>query len=264
MTKKGKGKRRSGLPLNWRQNPRNPRQELGRLLGGLNVNQAPLRGLQSLFTVSELTQSELKGQVANREEKIRKLTQDLKEARDELAQPHARKSDDELTNLYYAGAQLVSKQANEIRVLKKDIQRVKDGGDRLKKTFADQLQHKDNQVAQVEREKVALDGTVQDLEARLASLTTDHDAASKVEQQLQDARSLIATLNGFVDNRNRVVDGLRASEARLLAEGADMFARLRHAEQLCYDWQATSDDQVRQIQQLADERARLLAGMASY
>ncbi|KAM0721822.1 hypothetical protein Q7P37_002747 [Cladosporium fusiforme] len=237
------------------------------LLSGAQLTLDIRSKLQKLVGDLSVSQARLKGEAVARQNQITNLNKALQGAHNELEKVRATnpkngtQSDDDLVKLYRAGTQLITKQAAEIKAVKFDLQRAIGTIASLKESSARKLQDKDKQGAQLEKEKMALEVTVQDLEARVASMATDNVAKGNTEQQLKDARALVNTLHGMIDKRNKTVGNLRACESRLLAENADLSERLGVEEDACEELQAISDEQAEHIQQLLADNARLLAGM---
>jgi hypothetical protein len=135
------------------------RHVLDRVTRGVPIPAPVYRHLLNLANSLEAGKSELKGHLYDRNAQIRHLKHELEKAR-------TLQSDDGLIQLYNAGGKLISKQADEIKELKRELQRGKDERERL----VPKLVEKDNQIAKVEDEKKNCREAMRRLQDRLAGL----------------------------------------------------------------------------------------------
>jgi chromosome segregation ATPase len=135
------------------------RHVLDRVTRGVTIPASVYRHLVNLANSLEAGKSELKGHLSDRNAQIRHLKHELEKA-------HALQSDDGLIQLYNAGGKLISKQADEIKDLKRELQRGKDERDRL----VPKLVERDKQIAKVEEEKKNCREAMRRLQDRLAGL----------------------------------------------------------------------------------------------
>jgi len=206
---------------------------------------------------------------------------------DELEQARRGYSgDDDLVKLYHAGATLVIKQAADIKKLQAEGRRGKDEQEQQNKESNLMMKEKDE-------EKAVLVYAVQELERRLASVTTEFmdtemdlkrqveevtgqlkaaaahssklegDLKRQVEEvagQLKTAAARSSKLEGDVVSANKTIDDLRRRES---AEGekAKLLNRLHKVEQHCEDYRSTATDQQKLIEKLSKENAKLVSDL---
>lgn len=273
-----------------------------RLLAHLAIPQSVEHHLLTLVNSLELVKSQLKAHVSERKERIKQLearatsqsndhslelaqvrashAMDVKVLKNELAQAHAEheleikrledeleqarrgySGKDDLVELYHAGATVITKQAAEIKKLQAESHRGKDEQERQSKDFTLKTKGKDE-------EKAALVEAVQQLESRIASLTTESTDAEKVLKhqvsdargQLKDAATRSSKLEGDLLAANKTIDVLRHLES---AEGdkADLLNRLRKVEQYCEGYRTTATDQQKIIEKLSKENTKLVGDL---
>jgi chromosome segregation ATPase len=196
-------------------------------------------------------ESELAQAHADHELEIQNLRDELEQARQGYS------GEDDLVKLYHAGTAVITKQAAEIKKLKAECQREKDGQERQDKDFILVMKEKDD-------EKAELVEAVQQLKGRLASLTTESSATEKdlkrqvenVKGQLKAAAARSSKLEGEVLAANKTIGDLRHCEP---AEGEKaLLSRLRRVEQHCEGYRSTATDQQNIIDKLSKENAKLV------
>jgi hypothetical protein len=181
---------------------------------------------------------------------------------DELEQARRGYSgDDGLVKLYHAGATLVIKQAADIKKLRAEGQRGKDEQEQQNKESTLIMKEKDE-------EKAVLVYAVQELERRLASVTTEFmdtemdlkRQVADVEGQLKTAAARSSKLEGDILAANKTIDDLRRHES---AEGekAKLLNRLNRVKQHCESYRSTATDQQKLIEKLSKENARLVGDL---
>jgi len=267
-----------------------------RLLTHLATPQSIKHDLLKLVNSLELAKSQLKAHLVERKEEIRQLqahaasqsddhslelaqvrtghAMDVKTLKDELAQAHAEHAletkrleneleqarrgysgDDDLVKLYHAGATVITKQAAEIKKLQAESQRGKDEQERQSKDF----------TLKAKEEKAVLVEAVQQLESRIALLTTESmDAEKALKRQISDARGQLkdatthsSKLEYNLFAANKTIDVLRRVES-VEGEKADLLNRLRRVEQHCEGYRTTATDQQKIIEKLSKENTKLV------
>ena len=163
--------------------------------------------------------------------------------------------------LYHAGTAVITKQAAEIKKLKAECQREKDEQERQNKDFTLKMKEKDEA-------KAVLIEAVQQLEGRLASLTTQFTKSDKdLKRQVADARGQVkaaaarsSKLEGDILAANTTINGFRRRES---AEGekADLLNKLRRVEQHCEGYRSTAIDQQKIIEKLSKENTKLVGNL---
>lgn len=270
-----------------------------RLLRRVAIPQSVEHRLLILVNELELAKSQLKAHLAERKTQITQLqvhaasqsgahtleltqartshAMDVKSLKEELAQAHADhelkvqsledeleqarrdySGDDDLVKLYHAGAAVITKQAAEIKKLKAEGQQEKDEREQQNKGFTVTMKEKDE-------EKEVLVYAVQQLEGRLASLTTEFtdtetdlkSQVTDVNRQLKAAATRSSKLEDDILAANKTIDDLRRRES---AEGekADILDRLHKVEQHCEGYRCTANDQQKLIEKLSKENAKLV------
>jgi hypothetical protein len=270
-----------------------------RLLRRVAIPHSVEHRLLILVNSLELAKSRLKDHLAERKTKITQqqadaasqskvhaleLTQvrasyamDVQALKDELAQAHADhelkvqslkdeleqarrgySGDDDLVKLYHAGAAVVTKQAAEIKKLRVECQHEKNEQERQTKCSTAKMEEKDEK-------KAVLVEAVEQLERRLASLTTESTDNEKdlkrqvadVKGQLMAATSRSRKLESEVLAANKTIDNLRRCESAR-GEKADLLIRLHRVEQHCEGYRSTATDQQKFIEKLSKENAKLV------
>jgi chromosome segregation ATPase len=189
---------------------------------------------------------------ADHELKIQSLEDELEQAR------RGYSGDDDLVKLYHAGSAVITKQAAEIKKLRAEGQHEKDEQERQTKDFTAKMDEKDE-------EKAVLVEAVEQLEGRLASLTTESmDNEKDLKGQVADVRgqwkaaaSRSSKLESEVLADNKTIDNLRRRESAG-GEKADLLNRLHRVEQHCEGYRSTATDQQKLIEKLSKENAKLV------
>jgi chromosome segregation ATPase len=189
---------------------------------------------------------------ADHELKIQSLEDELEQAR------RGYSGDDDLVKLYHAGSAVITKQAAEIKKLRAEGQHEKDEQERQTKDFTAKMDEKDE-------EKAVLVEAVEQLEGRLASLTTESmDNEEDLKGQVADVRgqwkaaaSRSSKLESEVLADNKTIDNLRRRESAG-GEKADLLNRLHRVEQHCEGYRSTATDQQKLIEKLSKENAKLV------
>lgn len=194
--------------------PQHARSVTNRILRGVQIPASVYRSLAALADTMEAGKSRLKGQLSDRHAQIAKLDREIKQLRD-------LQSDDNLIVLYNAGTSLLTRQADdikkqaiEIKKLKGELQRSRDGGERSNRTFALKLAQKDRQISRVEGEKKDCREALRKFEVRLKSLkfgTPDVQADStldlaKLKQHLEDSTQDLAKLKQRLEDYRMMAD----------------------------------------------------------
>jgi chromosome segregation ATPase len=165
----------------------------------------------------ELAKSQLKGHLSDRNADIRKLKGELEQAR-ELQTDHG------LIQLYKAGTAMISKQADELKNLKVELQRGKAEHDRLKP----KLVEKDNQISKVENEKKICREAMRKLQDRLTGMQLNSpDVQANSSQEVAAMKQRLEDFNKTVDGLKRQVNQLKQENERLvMALGRQHFNEL--------------------------------------
>ncbi|GAB7333856.1 hypothetical protein MBLNU13_g05980t1 [Cladosporium sp. NU13] len=199
--------------------------------------------------------SELAQARADHELEIQRLEDELEKAR------RACTGEDDLVKLYHAGTAVITKQAAEVKKLKTECQREKDEQERQNKDFNLKTKEKDE-------EKAVLVEAVQQLEGRLASLTTESSATEKdLTRQVADAKGQLSAaaarsskLEGDFFAANKTIKDLRRRES-VEGEKADLLNKLRRVEQYCEGYRSTATDQQKIIEKMSKENAKLVSDL---
>jgi chromosome segregation ATPase len=199
--------------------------------------------------------SELAQARADHELEIQKLEDELEQAR------RGYTGEDDLVKLYHAGTAVITKQAAEIKKLKAECQNEKHEQERQNKDFTLKMKEKDEA-------KAVLVGVVQQLEGRLASLTTqftktDKDLKRQVtaaEGHSKAAAARSSKLEGDILAANTRISSFRHRESTE-GENADLLKRLRKVEQHCEGYRSTATDQQKIIEKLSKEITKLVGDL---
>jgi len=154
----------------------------------------------------EAGKSQLKGHLSERTAELAKVKRELKQARD-------LQRDDVLIGLYNSGANLLTKQADEIKTLKSELQRGKDEHEKSKS----KLVEKNNQISKVEDEKKNCREAVRRLQDRLAALELGSPKVQgKSDQESAKSKQHIDSYLAMVDEQQKKIDKLTQENARLV------------------------------------------------
>lgn len=192
---------------------------------------------------------------ADHELKIQSLEDELEQAR------RGYSGDDDLVKLCHTGAAVITKQAAEIKKLRAEGQHEKDEQERQTKDLTAKMDEKDEETA-------VLVEAVEQLEGRLASLTTksmDNEKDLKrqvadVKGQLKAAASRSSKLESEVLAANKTIDNLSRRESAD-GEKAALLNKLHKVEQHCEGYCATATDQQKLIENLSKENAKLVGDL---
>lgn len=274
------------------------RQETATLLQGAEITPQTRQRLFSIFSQLERDNARHQSNIGNRNQEIKRLSQNLQATREELEAARTVKSDDGLIKLYHAGAQLITKQAKDIKDLEANIlygkKEITGQADEIKGLLATILRGKEvvaeqaveikrleakalygkedllawkdsfNKLLQAKDDKsTQLEKQIEDFRCIVqdlgARMALENAAKDSIEQQLADAHNLNHTLQGLIDSRNKAFESQRANEADISAENRDLQSRLRESEETCLEWEAAVSQQQEYIKQLEQEHERLKA-----
>jgi len=193
------------------------RHVVDRVLRGVPIPTPVYRQLVIVANSLELAKSQLKGHLSDRNADIRKLKGELEQAR-ELQTDHG------LIQLYKAGTAMISKQADELKNLKIELQRGKAEHDRLKP----KLVEKDNQISKVENEKKICREAMRKLQDRLTGMQLNSpDVQANSSQEVAAMKQRLEEFNKTVDGLKRQVNQLKQENERLvMALGRQHFNEL--------------------------------------
>ena len=193
------------------------RHVVDRVLRGVPIPTPVYRQLVIVANSLELAKSQLKGHLSDRNADIRKLKGELEQAR-ELQTDHG------LIQLYKAGTAMISKQADELKNLKVELQRGKAEHDRLKP----KLVEKDNQISKVENEKKICREAMRKLQDRLTGMQLNSpDVQANSSQEVAAMKQRLEDFNKTVDGLKRQVNQLKQENERLvMALGRQHFNEL--------------------------------------
>jgi len=193
------------------------RHVVDRVLRGVPIPTPVYRQLVIVANSLELAKSQLKGHLSDRNADIRKLKGELEQAR-ELQTDHG------LIQLYKAGTAMISKQADELKNSKIELQRGKAEHDRLKPKLVD----KDNQISKVENEKKICREAMRKLQDRLTGMQLNSpDVQANSSQEVAAMKQRLEDFNKTVDGLKRQVNQLKQENERLvMALGRQHFNEL--------------------------------------
>ena len=193
------------------------RHVVDRVLRGVPIPTPVYRQLVIVANSLELAKSQLKGHLSDRNADIRKLKGELEQAR-ELQTDHG------LIQLYKAGTAMISKQVDELKNLKIELQRGKAEHDRLKP----KLVEKDNQISKVENEKKICREAMRKLQDRLTGMQLNSpDVQANSSQEVAAMKQRLEDFNKTVDGLKRQVNQLKQENERLvMALGRQHFNEL--------------------------------------
>lgn len=193
------------------------RHVVDRVLRGVPIPTPVYRQLVIVANSLELAKSQLKDHLSDRNADIRKLKGELEQAR-ELQTDHG------LIQLYKAGTAMISKQADELKNLKVELQRGKAEHDRLKP----KLVEKDNQISKVENEKKICREAMRKLQDRLTGMQLNSpDVQANSSQEVAAMKQRLEDFNKTVDGLKRQVNQLKQENERLvMALGRQHFNEL--------------------------------------
>lgn len=269
------------------------------LLKGVDISpEVRQRVCSYVHQQEQRAESSANNRLKHQRNEIRGLSQNLQATRQALETARAANSGDGLIKLYHAGAQLISKQATDIKNLEANIVRgekditkkteeikgllatisrgkevIAEQADEIQRLEANALYGKEDiiewkdsfdKLIQAKDEKGAqLEKQIEDFRGIVqdlgARMALDNAAKDSIEQQLADAHNLIQTLQGLIDSRNKAFESQRANEAEISAENHDLQSRLRESEETCLEWEAAVSQQQEYIKQLEEEHERLKA-----
>jgi chromosome segregation ATPase len=190
------------------RNPEHAKDVVDRLFKNVPIPFPVRRQLDNLANTLEARKSELKGHITELSAQVGNLTRELRQVR-EL------QSDDDLIALYNSGAKLLTRQADEIKDLKSELQRGKDERDRLLPKLAE----KDKQISQVEDEKKNCREAMRRFQERLAGLELSspaQDLQAKQSQELVILKQRLEDYRKMADEQQTTIKKLTKENDRLV------------------------------------------------
>jgi chromosome segregation ATPase len=186
--------------------PEHARHLVERLLRNVPISVSAYRQLITLANSMEGGKSELRGHLSARTAQLDKATRELKHLQ-------RLQSDDALIGLYSSGATLLSKQADDIKNLKLELQRAKEEYDRL----VPKLVEKDKQISQVEDEKKNCREAMRRLEVRLNALEAGpRDVQAGSNQELVVLKQRLDDYRKMADDQQEHINNLTQENDRLV------------------------------------------------